>query len=368
MTRCAVCGRDDLPVSSILSVCRYCIIEGGESSAELVLKARAEARKKYGLPACPPRSENRKPCRLCGNSCVIREGEKGFCGLRINSGGRIRNLTGTARSGLVIAYHDPLPTNCVAAWVCPGSSNSGFPEFSYAPSAEIGYTNLAVFLAACTFDCLFCQNHTFRENTANLYPVRSPENLVDMVTRKDSCVCFFGGDPSAQAPFAIASARRILQAVKGRIFRVCWETNGLMSQRLLKRICEISLHTGGCVKFDLKAFDENLHKALTGVSNKQTLYNFQLSYEIMKSRPEPPPLVASTLMVPGYVESEEVLKIARFIASVDPKIPHSLLAFHPDYLMNDLGTTTRKSAIECLEAARSAGLENVSVGNIHLLS
>lgn len=366
--RCAVCKEESINISSILGVCRSCIIEGSDLSVERINSARKKAREKHGLPPSPPSLENGKLCRLCGNACRISKGERGFCGLRINIDGRIKNIAGTSREGLVIAYHDPLPTNCVASWVCPGSSGTGFPEFSYAQGAEIGYRNIAVFLAACTFDCFFCQNHTFRENTAIIHPVRSPEYLASMVSNRDSCVCFFGGDPSAQVPFAIVAARRMLDISRGRIFRVCWETNGSMSSRLIKKICELSLHSGGCVKFDLKAYDDNLHKALTGSSNRQTLENFKLAYQLTEERQDPPPLIASTLMVPGYVESDEVYAIARFIASIDQNIPYSLLAFHPAFLMNDLRTTSKESAISCLNAAREAGLVSVNVGNVHLLS
>jgi len=127
------------------------------------------------------------------------------------------------------------------------------------------------------------------------------------------------------------------------------------------------MQSGGCIKFDLKAFDENLHLALCGVSNRQTLENFQWLGQFTHERPDPPLLVASTLLVPGYIDEEEVGKIARFIASVDPAIPYSLLAFYPQFEMNDLPTTSRSQAEACQKSALKAGLERVRVGNVHLL-
>jgi pyruvate formate lyase activating enzyme len=50
-----------------------------------------------------------------------------------------------------------------------------------------------------------------------------------------------------------------------------------MHPRLLQEAIELSLATGGCIKFDLKAFHENLHLALTGTSNRRTLENFALA-------------------------------------------------------------------------------------------
>jgi pyruvate formate lyase activating enzyme len=77
-------------------------------------------------------------------------------------------------------------------------------------------------------------------------------------------------------------------------------------------------------------------------------------------------LTATTLLVPGYVESDEVEQIARFIASVNPDIPYSLLAFHPDFQMRDLPVTTRKSAEKCYTVAKQY-MKRVHIGNQHLL-
>jgi pyruvate formate lyase activating enzyme len=71
--------------------------------------------------------------------------------------------------------------------------------------------------------------------------------------------------------------------------------------------------------------------------------------------------------VPGYIDEEEIRNIAAFIAGLNPEIPYSLLAFHPQFMMDDLPVTSRSHAENCLEAARSAGLKHVHVGNIHLL-
>jgi pyruvate formate lyase activating enzyme len=194
------------------------------------------------------------------------------------------------------------------------------------------------------------------------------EAVVDSRDEKTSCVCYFGGDPTPQLVYAIHASRLALRKQKG-IFRVCWETNGSMNPRLMERIAEISLESGGCVKIDLKAWDEGLHYALCGVSNRRTLSNFELLAELQKEsqRPDPPLLIASTLLVPGYVDEDEVGKIARFIASLDRDIPYSLLGFHPHFQMDDLPRTSRKHAERCLKAAKDAGLRNVRIGNIHLL-
>jgi pyruvate formate lyase activating enzyme len=136
----------------------------------------------------------------------------------------------------------------------------------------------------------------------------------------------------------------------------------------LRRMLDVSLASGGTVKFDLKAYTDALHIALTGFSNRRTLENFAAAAQVARTRPDPPLLVASTPLVPGYVDAEEVGAIARFIASLDPAIPYRLLACFPGFLMENLPTTSRTHAERCLAAARAAGLRSVDLGNRHLLS
>jgi pyruvate formate lyase activating enzyme len=78
-------------------------------------------------------------------------------------------------------------------------------------------------------------------------------------------------------------------------------------------------------------------------------------------------VVASTLLVPGYVGAEEVGRIAAFIASINPDIPYALLAFAPNFYMGHLPCTSSRQAREAEAAAYQAGLTNVRLGNRHLL-
>jgi len=107
---------------------------------------------------------------------------------------------------------------------------------------------------------------------------------------------------------------------------------------------------------------------MTGVSNKQSLKNFEnIGRKFYNERKIPPLLTASTLLIPGYIDEIEVKNIAEFIASIDQEIPYTLLAFYPQYILNDLPTTSKEMALKCLKIAREAGLKNVKLGNVHLL-
>jgi pyruvate formate lyase activating enzyme len=72
-------------------------------------------------------------------------------------------------------------------------------------------------------------------------------------------------------------------------------------------------------------------------------------------------------LVPGYIDENEIREIAKFIASVNPDIPYSLLAFHPHFYMSDMPLTTRALAYRCPNVIHEEGLKNMRIGNIHLL-
>ena len=58
-----------------------------------------------------------------------------------------------------------------------------------------------------------------------------------------------------------------------------------------------------------------------GSSNTRTLENFARVARRIEERPDPPLLIASTLLVPGYIDADEVGRIAGFIAGLNPSIP-----------------------------------------------
>jgi pyruvate formate lyase activating enzyme len=358
-----LCGTESRLIIEHLGVCGQCLGTRFDQARSRVQAAHAETRRAFGLPEVAPRAADGVFCPLCSQGCVIGPGERGYCGLRVNqvpsrytgsggrSKGRLQHLAGTPARGVLHWYRDALPTNCVADWVCAGHQRHG-------------YHNLAVFYASCSLNCLGCQNWHFREVDPASNDGISARELADCANSRTYCVCYFGGDPASQMPHALASAGSLAE----RGVTVCWETAGLQHPKLMDRAVQLSLATGGTVKFDLKAFDEGLHVGLAGASNRRTLENFTRAADRFNERPEPPLVVASTLLVPGYVTPEEVRRIARFIADIDRRIPYALLGFAPNFYVPDLPRTSVNHAEAALDAARDAGLTNVRIGNRHLLS
>jgi len=281
-------------------------------------------------------------CCLCSNFCEFGRSTVGLCGLRGTSNGKRFSLC-TPNKALLSYYEDPLPTNCCNAWFCDGSGLRG--------------TNLAVFYYGCNFDCLFCQN--WQHKSVEIAKSYSIDEMVEAAMRgRVRCVCHFGGSPEPQLAFALRFSERVAMEKE---LMICWEWNGGGREKYVRKAAEISSQTKGTIKFDLKAWNENLHRVLTGRSNEATLKNFAIVYETA-----PEVLSATTLLVPYYVDGDEVEKIASFIASFDRRIPYSLLVFHPDYKLRDLPVTPIEQVKRCYNAAKKH-LDRVNVGNLHLL-
>lgn len=372
---CSLCGRASKIVSRSVGVCYECLTKHA-GALTFSRTTHASYRSSLGLPEAVP-EEGGKRCVLCVNECSIGDGRVGYCGLWRNEGGLLRHVAGLNKF-LGLWYLDPHPTNCVAGPVCPANTGRGYPKYTLTEGVEVGYSNLAVFFGGCMLNCLFCQNFEHKEMVAkalkgSFKALVSVDEVVEVgLSDKVSCVCFFGGDPGPHAPQALAIARKLLTLSSGKVKRVCWETNGLENPSVMSEMAKVSLTSGGIVKIDWKAWTPQVYEALAGVNGVKAVErvkeNVKLVNELSTSRPEPPLLVVSTLLVPGYVTIEEVKHIAEFLANVNPNIPYVLLAFYPTHLMSDLPTTSREHAFKAYEVARNAGLKEVFIGNVWLLS
>jgi pyruvate formate lyase activating enzyme len=152
----------------------------------------------------------------------------------------------------------------------------------------------------------------------------------------------------------------------GKHVRVCYETNGNISKKWFDSIVGVIDETGGTFKFDIKAVSPDIYRTMTGISNSAMLRNFK-DLSAMKRDRQGEFLVASILLVPGFVDLSEVQRICRFIAENDATIPTALLGFYPHHAMSDLPRTSRFHAKGALEIAKDEGLTNVRIGNVGLL-
>lgn len=166
-------------------------------------------------------------------------------------------------------------------------------------------------------------------------------------------VAFTGGDLSCRPDWYVDATRRIKSETD------CWvllETNGFgLTPSTLDALAEAGLDS---FWLDIKAYDGEVHRRLTGVDNERSL---ELPQEMVA-----PDFVLEVLSlhIPDWVESEQIGAIAENIASADPDIPFTVLAFFPAHNLSGLRSPTAEELVASWQTARQAGLVNVRVGNV----
>jgi pyruvate-formate lyase-activating enzyme len=108
------------------------------------------------------------------------------------------------------------------------------------------------------------------------------------------------------------------------------------------------------VAFGLKCFDERLHVDYTGESNRQILSNFKRIYD------SGVPMLAETVVIPDYIDVEEIEKLARFIASINPD-----MLYHLDAYSKVADNPWRRATVQDVERAAKAAGKYLS--NVHFL-
>ena len=166
-------------------------------------------------------------------------------------------------------------------------------------------------------------------------------------------VAFTGGDITCSPEFYSQCAQLIKANTE---LWLLIETNGygLTPQNL------DSLQTAGVDAFwlDIKAFDPQKHKWLTGCDNDrilklpEALLNRNFVLEVL------------SLYIPGVVEADDLENIARLLATVDPNIHFTILAFFPEYRMKNYSHPTVWQMVDAYQKAGVAGLKNIRLGNL----
>ena len=226
------------------------------------------------------------------------------------------------------------------------------------PAPPSSYT---VFLAGCNFKCLNCQNWSISCHPDVETGIRG---FVDPAVLAAECIdrlhsieatligadriFFSGGAPDIHLPYVEAvvdEARRLRRDVK-----INFDTNGYLTEESFERV----LGFATSVTFDLKAFDDEVHRALTGSAAAPVLRNAE---HIGRNHGDQ--LWEYRVLVIPEITDGEVSALCQFIASIDPSLPLCFLAFRPNYVLEKHPGADAALMERCLESAREAGLVNV---------
>jgi len=257
-------------------------------------------------------------------------------------------------------FYDPQPANCIASWICPGTTDIGYPEFTKTKGPETGSKNLAVYWGGCNYTCGFCQDwiHEIMRETG--LPRFSLEEVMNWVDEKTTCICFCGGTPDISMHRVVEIAKAFRERYSEKILRICAETNLSAPRKSLLEFAKIVKASGGGLNIGLKAGSERVHLALTGHSNKVVWENFRALYDRFGPGEVIPFLRPSLLLVPDYIDLEEVRIVCKKISEIDSNIPLKFISFLPRRKFAKSSPTDPLFMMEAIKIAESYGLKRIS--------
>lgn len=209
--------------------------------------------------------------------------------------------------------------------------------------------------------CRCCGSCVTRQKPSAFCPgVLEPEQIVlspQGFGPARNIVAFTGGDVTCCPDFFAECTRLIKKQTK---LWVLIETNGygLTPQNL------DCLKESGVDAFwlDIKAFDAETHKWLTGCTNDRIL---KLPQEIIQRGFV---LEVLSLYIPGRVEANDLENIARILSAADADTPFTILAFFPEYKMKDFARPSAAEMVEAYQRVKAVGLTHIRLGNVSVFA
>lgn len=264
-------------------------------------------------------------CNVCAHGCVLQEGKRGLCGVRLAVEGQVVSLV----YGKVVAEHvDPIEKK---------------PIFHVLP----GTTSYSIATAGCNFRCLNCQNASISQvsrsqNVQDSGAYRSPDSIVQSAIKSGcSSISYTYVEPTVFFEFAYDCCQKAHELGLKNIF----VSNGYMSPMAVSELSPLLT----AINIDLKSFNNSFYKKICSAKLGPVLDNIAAFKEAGVW------VEVTTLVIPGLNDSKEELKeIASFLVDVDPATPWHVTGFYPAYRMSGVEPT----GPEVLERAREIGLES----------
>jgi len=275
-------------------------------------------------------------CNLCSHRCIIKDGERGICGVRENRSGVLESLV----YGRLVAKHtDPIEKK---------------PLFHFLP----GSISYSIATVGCNFKCLFCQNADISQMPSDhdgmiIGDYCSPKDVVDAAEKgKCKSIAYTYTEPTVFFEFAFDTAK--MAHAKG--IKNVFVTNGYMTSEAVHMISPYL----DAANVDLKAFNKRFYKEVV----KARLEPVKETLKLMKSLGIF--VEVTTLLIPGLNDDKKELeKLALFLVeSLGPETPWHVSAFYPTYRLTDRPPTPVESLVMAREIGIKSGLRYVYTGNV----
>ena len=283
-----------------------------------------------------PLADQTVKCNLCHHRCIIKNGRRGICNVRENSGGVLNSLV----YGKLIARHvDPIEKK---------------PLFHLMP-ASLSYSIATV---GCNFKCFFCQNADIAQmpsdhNGLIMGDACTPEAVVaSAVAANCKSIAYTYTEPTVYFEFALDTARRAREKGLLNVF----VSNGYMTPEAVNMISPCL----DAANVDLKAFSDDFYKRYCGARLepvKETLIEMKKRGIFVE---------VTTLLIPGLNDTPgELEQLAAFLVeSLGAETPWHISRFHPTYRMTDRPATPLATLVKARDIGIGAGLKYVYLGNV----
>ena len=283
--------------------------------------------------------DGRVQCLLCPRECRMRDGQRGFCFVRANNGGRLVLDTWGRSSGFCLDPIEKKPLN----HFLPGTSVLSFGT------------------AGCNLGCKFCQNHEISTSRQvdTLTDAALPEDIADAaVAAGAASVAFTYNDPVIFAEYAID----IAAACRDRGVRTVGVTAGYISptaEDAAGAAREEFFGAMDAVNVDLKGFTPEFYRKLTGADLDVVLDN------LVWLAATDTWVEITTLLIPGHNDSDDEIRAMAdwIVANLGPDVPHHFSAFHPAHRMLDTPPTPPETLQLARDIAMEEGEHYVYTGN-----
>jgi len=273
-------------------------------------------------------------CHLCAHECLIGDGRRGICGVRENRGGVLFSLVyGKSISEAV----DPIEKK---------------PLFHFLPGTKA----FSIATVGCNFTCLHCQNYSISQLPGDDREIAgemvSPQRVVALA-RQTGCrsIAYTYTEPTIFLEYAMDIAK--LASLEG--LKNVFVTNGYITPDALRAM---GPYLDGA-NIDLKAFSDEFYRTVCGARLQPVLDSIRLYKELGIW------VEVTTLLIPNHNDSEEeISKIARFLADIDPDLPWHVTQFYPTHRLRDQPRTPVKTLERARQIGIEAGLKYVYQGNV----
>jgi len=281
-----------------------------------------------------PEAGGRVRCRLCARLCSLPEGKLGFCGVRINKGGKLYTLN----YGRLVAMHaDPIEKK---------------PLNHFHPGSYV----FSIATVGCNFACQYCQNYDISQRRVVQEPYTPIERVLEL-TRAYRCQGVTGtyNEPTIEAEYLID----LMKEAKKRGFFTTWVSNGYLTPEAIELIAP---HLDA-ITVDFKGSgNREFYRKYILVPSAEPIFE---ALKLLKAHGVHIEVTDLIVPVPNGAKIEDIRRLAEWIAiNLGEETPLHLLRFHPDYKMLDTPPTPFEILKRGREAAMEAGLKHVYLGNV----